>query len=230
MLPFTLYGSCGFATVPLCCVIAFLLLGALTARAAASAAPCGRQESHCGSRGKSPFTPARAPGRPCAAFIPLTHSGGAPGTLLHPGTQSTTPLTGSHPAQLSCCVPGIEEIGVSIEEPFSILALQAICDSVSTAGQRWALLGVAGTPSVPDSHATPPRPINAAPHSLAACGGCLCVLSRPRQHVSLPLPGPDKPRSCPRTGKPGRGPQSGTLLFPAQRSAKQRSANPNLCP
>ncbi|KIY95575.1 hypothetical protein MNEG_12386 [Monoraphidium neglectum] len=50
MLPFTLYGSCGFATVPLCCVIAFLLLG-------------------------------------------------------------------------------IEEIGVSIEEPFSILALQAICDS-----------------------------------------------------------------------------------------------------
>ncbi|KAI8476730.1 MAG: Bestrophin, RFP-TM, chloride channel-domain-containing protein [Monoraphidium minutum] len=50
LLPFTLYGSCGAATVPLCCIIAFLLLG-------------------------------------------------------------------------------IEEIGVSIEEPFSILALQAICDS-----------------------------------------------------------------------------------------------------
>jgi putative membrane protein len=55
MLPFALYGTCGLSTIPLCVIIAFLLLG-------------------------------------------------------------------------------IEEIGVSIEEPFSILALEAISDSVGGRG------------------------------------------------------------------------------------------------
>jgi putative membrane protein len=35
-------------------------------------------------------------------------------------------------AFIAFCFMGIEEIGVQIEEPFSILALEAICDSVQS--------------------------------------------------------------------------------------------------
>jgi hypothetical protein len=134
MLPFSLYGSCGIGTIPLCVIIAFLLLGAW-------AAPLGRDGA------------GRLRGGMVAAAKPLAHTTSLytptpphlhtstpphlhtptpphPHTSTPPHPHTSTPTHTPHPHPHTPPPPGIEEIGVSIEEPFSILALEAISDSV----------------------------------------------------------------------------------------------------
>ncbi len=134
LLPLTLWESCGWAMLPFALIIAFLLLGALRCNGRISI-------MHDILRVRTQVQPAlhlspTTQGKPEVPPLCLcTHAGVCPAAV------TLVPV---------CAHAGIEEIGVSIEEPFSILPLCHICGTIqrnvaellaTTAGSNHDLCG-----------------------------------------------------------------------------------------